>query len=86
VRSPLHGVVDFSELQLWRRLSGVLVHLPLGVDVDRAVFSVMVGIITMVHAVQVSQCVWASVPPTTSVGSSTSLAALGKSLVKSSRV
>jgi hypothetical protein len=86
VRSPLHGVVDFSELQLWRRLSGVLVHLPLGVDVDRAVFSVMVGIIAMVHAVQVSRCVWASVLPTTSVGSSTSLAALGKSLVKSSRV
>jgi hypothetical protein len=63
-----------------------LVHLPLGVDVDRAVFSVTVGIIAMLHAVQVSQCVWASAPLVTSVGSSTSLAALGKSLVKSSRV
>jgi hypothetical protein len=67
-------------------LSGVLVHLSLGVDVDRAVFGMMVSFITTVHAVQGSRCVWALALPTTSVRSSTSLVALGRSLVESSRV
>jgi hypothetical protein len=71
---------------LWCRLHGVLVHLALGVDVDRAVFGAMVGFIAIVHEVQGSRCVWASASPTTSVRSSTSLDALGRSLVESSKV
>jgi hypothetical protein len=44
-----------------------LVHLPLGVDVDRAVFGAMVGFIAMVHIVQGSQCLWALASPTSSI-------------------
>jgi hypothetical protein len=52
VQSPLHGVADFPELQLRRRLSGVLVHFPFGVDVDGAIFGFVVDFIAMVHVVQ----------------------------------
>jgi hypothetical protein len=63
-----------------------LVHVPLGVNVDRAIFGTMVDFIAMVHAVQWSQCVWASASPTTFVRRSTSLVGLRRSLVESSRV
>jgi hypothetical protein len=52
VEGRMGNVASYSEpLQLWRRLSGVLVHFLLGVDVDRAIFGTMVGFIAMVHAV-----------------------------------
>jgi hypothetical protein len=86
MRSPLHSMVDFPGLYLWQRLSGVLIHLPLGVDVDRAVFGTMVSFFAMVHAVQGSRCVWASALPTTSARSSTSLVAWGGGVVLWSRV
>jgi hypothetical protein len=63
-----------------------LVHLPLCVDVDRAVFGAMVDFIAMVHVVQGSRRVWASASAMTSVRSSTSLVPLGRSLVESSGV
>jgi hypothetical protein len=63
-----------------------LVHLLLGVDVDRVVFGAMVGFIAIVYAIQRSQRVWASASSTTSVLSSTSLVALGRSLVEGSGV
>jgi hypothetical protein len=67
-------------------LSGALVHFPLGVDVDRAVFGTMIGFIAMVHAVHGSWCVWASASPVTFIRSSTSPVALGRSMIERSRV
>jgi hypothetical protein len=61
VWSPLHGVVDFPRLQLWRRLSGVLVHFPFGVDVDGAIIGFVMSFVAMVRAVQGSRCIQASV-------------------------
>jgi hypothetical protein len=63
-----------------------LIHFLLGVDVDRVVFGMVVSFMAMVHAEHGSQCVWALALPTTSVRSSTSLDALGRSLIESSRV
>jgi hypothetical protein len=57
-----------------------------GVNVESAVFGTTVSFIAMVHAIQGSQCVWASASPMTTVRSSTSLDALGRSLVESSKV
>jgi hypothetical protein len=51
VRSPLHGVVDLPGWWLWRRLSGFLVHFSFGIEVNGAIFGVMVGFIVVVHAV-----------------------------------
>jgi hypothetical protein len=52
VEGRMGNVASYAEpLQLWRRLSGFLVHFLLGVDVDRAIFGTMVGFIAMVHAV-----------------------------------
>jgi hypothetical protein len=52
VGSPLHGVVYFSKWSLVRRLSGFLLHFPLGFEGHGAIFGVMVGFTSVVHAVQ----------------------------------
>jgi hypothetical protein len=86
VRIPLHWVVDFPGMQLWQRLSGVLVHFLFGVDVDGSIFGFVIGVVAMVHEVLGSYCIRASAMSTASVRSSASLVALWISFVESSRI
>jgi hypothetical protein len=59
VGSLLHGVIDFSRCCLWRRLVGSLVHFSLRLEEYGVVFGVMIGLITIKHAIRRSECVWA---------------------------
>jgi hypothetical protein len=60
VGSSLHGVIDFSGCYLLRWLRGFLVHFSFGLEEYGAIFYVMIGLTVMKHALQRSECVWAS--------------------------
>jgi hypothetical protein len=81
VRSPLHGVVYFSEWWLVRRLSGLLLHFPPGFEENGAIFGAMVGFTFVVH-VQGFCGVWASVTTATMIWSSASLGVWRGSLIE----
>jgi hypothetical protein len=51
VGSPLHGVIYFSGWWFLRRLSGVLLHFPLGVEVNGAIFGAVVGFTVVIYVV-----------------------------------
>jgi hypothetical protein len=57
VGSPLHGVIDFSGRGLMRRLDGILVHFLFCLQISRAIYVVVVGCATIVHAVWRFMCV-----------------------------
>jgi hypothetical protein len=50
VRSPLHGVIDFSGCGLMQRLCEILLHFLLRLQKDGVIFSAMVGCAAMIHA------------------------------------
>jgi hypothetical protein len=83
VRSPLHGVIYFSGWWLVRRLSGFLLHFPLGFKENGAIFGAVIGFTAAVHTVRGFHCVWASVVTATMIWSSTPLAIWGGSLIES---
>jgi hypothetical protein len=80
VWSPLHGVVDFLECELMRRLCRTLLHFLFHLKIDGAIFCAMVGFIAMVHAIWRFHCVWASTAPAAMVRSSASLVVLGRGI------
>jgi hypothetical protein len=51
MRSPLHGVVDFSGCGLMRRLFRILLYFLFGLKIDGPIFYEMVGFAAMVHGV-----------------------------------
>jgi hypothetical protein len=80
VWSPLHGVVDFLECELMRRLCRTLLNFLFHLKIDGAIFCAMVGFIAMVHAIWRFHCVWASTAPAAMVRSSASLVVLGRGI------
>jgi hypothetical protein len=61
--SLLHGVVDFLGCGLVRRLCRILLHLLFGLEIDGAIFCVIVDFAAMVHPVWRFYCAWASAMP-----------------------
>jgi hypothetical protein len=84
VRSPLHGVIDFSGSGLLRRLYGILFHFSFRHEEDGAIFGAMVGFAAVIYAVQRFECVRASAVASAMIWCSTSLATLYESLVECS--
>jgi hypothetical protein len=72
VRSPLHSVVDFPRCRLLRRLAKLLIHFPFGIEVDGAIFGVVVGFPAVTHAIWRFHCVRASFVAPATVRSSAS--------------
>jgi hypothetical protein len=86
VRSPLHGVIDFSRHGLVRRLCRILFYFLFCLEIDGEIFGVMASCAVVVHAVWRFECVRPSAMATAMVRSSASLAALCGSLVEISLV
>jgi uncharacterized membrane protein required for colicin V production len=77
MRSPFHGVVDFSGCGSVQRLCRILLHFLIGLKIDWAIFCAMVGFGAMVHEVWRFHSVWASAVPPAMVQSFASLVVLG---------
>jgi hypothetical protein len=86
VGSPLHGVVDFSECNLLRRLVGFLVNFSFRLEEYGAIFCAVVVLATVEHAAQRFEYVWASVVTAAMIWWSASLIVLSKSLIGGSRI
>jgi hypothetical protein len=86
VGSSLHGVVDFSECNLLRRLVGFLVNFSFRLEEYGAIFCAMVGLATVEHAAQRFEYVWASAVTAATIWWATSLIVLSKSLIGGSHV
>jgi hypothetical protein len=82
IGSPLHGVVYFSGWWLVRRLSGFLLHFPLGFKENGAIFGAVVGFTFVVHALRGFHCVWASATTAATIWGSSSLVVCGGSLIE----
>jgi hypothetical protein len=82
VGSPLHGVIDFSGCGLMQRLRGILLHFLFRLQIDGAIFGVVVGCAVMIHAVWRFECIRPSVVASVTIRCSTSLAVLCGSLVE----
>jgi hypothetical protein len=84
VKSPLHGVVDFSGCDLLWWLCGVLLHFSFGVKEDGTMFGAVVSFAAMVHAGRRLECVGAMPMTSAPIWCAAYLVALHESLLRGS--